>query len=102
MLELRPSCEHCNKQLPPDSTEAYICSFECTFCADCVESILQNVCPHCGGGFSPRPTRPVNNLKNDNFLGKYPATRKVTQQLVDIESHKEFSKDIKGIPPAER
>src|SRR5215471_21636566 len=52
MLELRPTCEHCNKPLPPHSTEAMICSFECTFCKSCVENILNNVCPNCGGGFA--------------------------------------------------
>lgn len=77
MLELRPTCEHCNKDLPPDSTEAMICTFECTFCKDCVNNILENVCPNCGGGFSQRPTRPARNLKNDNYLGKYPASRKL-------------------------
>lgn len=55
MLELRPNCENCNKDLSPESTDAYICTYECTFCASCVENILQNVCPNCGGGFSIRP-----------------------------------------------
>ena len=50
-LQLRPNCEYCDKDLPPTSTEARICSYECTFCADCVESKLHNVCPNCGGGF---------------------------------------------------
>ena len=57
-LQLRPNCEYCDKDLPPNSTEAMICSYECTFCADCVESKLFNVCPNCGGGFAPRPIRP--------------------------------------------
>jgi uncharacterized protein len=48
-LQLRPNCEYCDKDLPPNSTEARICSYECTFCADCVEKKLQNVCPNCGG-----------------------------------------------------
>jgi len=55
-LELRPNCEYCDKDLPPASTEAQICSYECTFCADCVDNILYNVCPNCGGGFVPRPS----------------------------------------------
>lgn len=63
MLELRPTCEHCNKALPPASLEARICSFECTFCAACVEGLLGNVCPNCGGGFVPRPVRPAANWK---------------------------------------
>lgn len=53
-LELRPNCECCDKNLPPDATDARICSFECTFCATCVETVLSNVCPNCGGGFAPR------------------------------------------------
>lgn len=48
MLQLRPNCECCNKDLPPESTEARICSFECTFCATCVETVLKGVCPNCG------------------------------------------------------
>lgn len=58
MLEIKPSCERCQKSLPSDSTEVFICSFECTFCKDCVEGDLQNICPNCGGNFVPRPIRP--------------------------------------------
>ena len=58
-LQLRPNCEYCDKDLPPDATDARICSYECTFCADCAEGKLQNVCPNCGGGFAPRPIRPA-------------------------------------------
>ena len=57
-LQLRPNCEYCDKDLPPKSTDARICTYECTFCADCVEGKLHNVCPNCGGGFAPRPIRP--------------------------------------------
>lgn len=102
MLELRPTCEHCNKALPADSTEAMICSFECTFCQQCVDEVLNNVCPNCGGGFSPRPIRPVNNLKDDNYLGKYPATTKITYKPVNIEEHRAFAANIKNIPPHDR
>ena len=63
MLELRPTCENCNKALPPDSLEARICSYECTFCATCVDEVLDNVCPNCGGGFAPRPIRPADALR---------------------------------------
>src|SRR5262245_35907365 len=58
MLELRPTCENCGKLLLPNSTEAMICTYECTFCRDCVENVLSNVCPNCGGGFERRPVRP--------------------------------------------
>ena len=70
MLELRPNCECCNKDLPPECTEAKICSFECTFCALCADSILGRVCPNCGGELVPRPRRPSNKLE------KYPASTK--------------------------
>lgn len=68
MLQLRPSCECCDKDLPPDSDEAMICTFECTFCRPCVESALKGVCPNCGGNFSRRPIRPMR------LLAKYPAS----------------------------
>lgn len=62
MLELRPSCECCNKDLPPAALDAMICSFECTFCADCAHTVLKGTCPNCGGGFVPRPIRPASKL----------------------------------------
>ena len=62
MLELRPNCECCDRDLGPDSADARICTFECTFCSDCVEGPLNGVCPNCGGGFSPRPIRPERLL----------------------------------------
>ena len=62
MLELRPNCECCDRNLPPDSAHAMICTFECTFCADCAEHRFGGVCPNCGGNFSVRPIRPANSL----------------------------------------
>lgn len=62
MLELRPSCEHCDKDLPPESTEAMICSYECTFCQSCVDTVLNHICPNCGGNFTIRPIRPKEDL----------------------------------------
>jgi hypothetical protein len=62
-LELRPNCEFCDKDLPPNSTEAKICTYECTFCADCADRKLLNVCPNCGGGFTPRPIRPTTEWR---------------------------------------
>jgi hypothetical protein len=102
MLELRPTCEHCNKPLPPESTEAMICTFECTFCAECVQHVLYNVCPNCGGGFSPRPIRPRKSWKGDNFLGKYPAAQTIKHRPVDIATHEEFSAPIKLLAPEAR
>lgn len=57
MLKMKPNCERCEKSLPADSKEAHICSYECTFCSECVNGPLQNVCPNCGGNFEARPTR---------------------------------------------
>ena len=102
MLELRPTCENCAKPLPPASTEARICSYECTFCARCVESVLQNVCPNCGGGFTPRPVRPARNWKGDNYLGRDPASTRVREKPVDRELHAIFARAIVSIPPEER
>lgn len=69
MLLLKPNCECCDADLPPDAIDALICSFECTFCADCVEKRLPGgVCPNCGGDFVPRPIRPATKLS------KFPAS----------------------------
>lgn len=65
MLDLRPSCECCDRDLPPDSTEAMICSYECTFCRGCVNGPLAGRCPNCDGGFVPRPIRPAAALMRD-------------------------------------
>jgi uncharacterized protein len=62
MLELRPTCECCDKALPPSAPDAMICTFECTFCRDCVDNRLHGVCPNCGGNFAPRPIRPAAAL----------------------------------------
>jgi hypothetical protein len=102
MLELRPTCENCGVPLPPDSTDAMICSFECTFCRGCVENILNNVCPNCGGGFCPRPIRPKNNWKNGDYLGAYPASTTVRHRPVDLRIHEQFADAIKSIPPERR
>ena len=102
MLELRPTCENCNKALPPDSRDARICSYECTFCATCVEDVLKNVCPNCGGGFVPRPIRPARNWKGDNYLGKDPASTTVRHRPVDREAHARFATHIAAIAPEAR
>jgi hypothetical protein len=102
MLELRPTCEHCNKALPADSLAARICSYECTFCAECVEEILRNVCPNCGGGFAPRPIRPAKNWKNANFLGTHPASTTVKHRPVDRQAHAQLVAAIAGLAPQQR
>ncbi len=65
MLLLKPTCENCNTLLPADSNQAMICTYECTFCANCVETVLKNICPNCGGGFEKRPIRPKEKLLKD-------------------------------------
>jgi len=70
MLEMRPNCECCDKDLPPASTEAMICTFECTFCVDCVERRFGGICPNCGGEIKSRPVRPAR------LLEKYPPSDK--------------------------
>ncbi|MFL6623160.1 MAG: DUF1272 domain-containing protein [Sulfurifustaceae bacterium] len=102
MLELRPTCENCNKVLRPDAVDARICTYECTFCAECVDLVLFNVCPNCGGGFAPRPIRPARNWTNGNFLGNNPASTNVTHRPVDPEAHARFTAMLKTIPPHER
>ena len=102
MLELRPACENCNRALPAHSTEARICSYECTFCAECVEHALFNVCPNCGGGFTPRPIRPARNWKGDNYLGKNPASTKVRHRPVDASFHAAFIAELRKLAPEQR
>ena len=96
MLELRPVCENCGKKLPNDSMEAMICTFECTFCRQCVDEVLQNVCPNCGGGFERRPVRPKEKLI------KYPAKVEVYLKPVDIERFKNLLQKNKDIDPTMR
>jgi hypothetical protein len=73
MLALRPNCECCDTNLPPDA-DARICTFECTFCPSCAEDVLKGVCPNCGGNFAPRPIRPAAKLM------KYPASTQRVQR----------------------
>jgi len=102
VLELRPTCEQCNTPLPPESLEARICSFECTFCAACVDGVLANVCPNCGGGFTPRPVRPSKDLKGRNYLGKYPASTTMRHRPVDADAHAAFAASIRNVSPEQR
>ena len=99
MLELRPSCENCNKSLPPSCVEARICTFECTFCESCVTGVLHNVCPNCGGGFTPRPVRPSRDWVGGNYLGHYPASATVRHRPVDPARHAQLLSLINGLPP---
>ena len=96
MLEIRLSCENCGKDLPANSEEAMICSFECTFCKSCVSEILKNVCPNCGGGFVERPIRPKALLK------KYPPSEKKVFKAIDKLAFEKLLKQYKHIKAAER
>jgi hypothetical protein len=102
MLELRPSCEHCGKALPPAATDARICSFECTFCAGCVEGVLHNVCPNCGGGFVPRPIRPARQQPGGSPLARNPAATERTDKPVDEVAFAPLLAANRDVPPAER
>jgi len=88
MLEIRQCCENCGKSLQNDSNEAMICTFECTFCAQCVENIIENVCPNCGGGFEKRPTRP------NSLLPKYPAKIESVFKPIEFNIFLESNKNI--------
>ncbi|WP_074406396.1 MULTISPECIES: DUF1272 domain-containing protein [Aquimarina] len=101
MLEIRPNCEHCNKALPNDSDEAMICSYECTFCISCVDTVLHNVCPNCGGGFEKRPTRPVNCLTG-NCVEKHPVGSRIVYKPIDENAFKEILKEFTNIEPRKR
>jgi hypothetical protein len=88
MLEIRQCCENCGKDLPNDSAEAMICSYECTFCIDCVENIIENVCPNCGGGFEKRPSRPNHQLI------RHPARQDKVLRPVTVNKYLERFKNV--------
>jgi hypothetical protein len=96
MLELRPSCEHCGTNLPPDSREAMICTYECTFCKSCVENVLHNVCPNCRGGFEKRPVRPREELV------RHPASTQEIVKPVDMEQFARLRSENEHLDPRER
>lgn len=104
MLELRPNCELCDRDLPPTSAEARICSYECTYCADCVETVLRNVCPTCGGGFAPRPIRPRQSWRPEKRLGlgHDPAGRQRYHSPYSAEEIRTHVARLADIPPDAR
>lgn len=104
MLDLRPNCQLCDCDLPPSSDQARICSYECTYCATCVETVLHNVCPTCAGNFVPRPIRPQRAWREGKIvgLGHHPAgtqRRHVGFSTAEITA---FVTPIKGVPPNQR
>ena len=102
VLHLRPNCEYCDKDLPPNATDARICSYECTFCAHCVKTMLFNVCPNCGGGFAPRPIRPVTERRPGVGLAKQPAATNRVHLKYDREEIVGFVRTMRDIPPEQR
>src|SRR6476661_8589856 len=102
MLVLRPNCELCDADLPPDAPDARICSYECTFCAECVDDVLGNVCPNCGGGFERRPIRPATERRPGVCVTKQlPSDNRVhlKYSVEDVAAH---SARLRNIRPQER
>ncbi len=82
MLALRPNCECCDCDLPPSSSKARICTYECTFCVDCATGVFNGVCPNCGGDFAPRPVRLPDMLKkNPAWTERYVRSGSECEQL---------------------
>jgi hypothetical protein len=102
VLKLRPNCEYCDRDLPPDSRDARICSYECTFCADCVETHLSNVCPNCGGGFEHRPVRPRHAHRDGVSLMHQPASTERVSLKRDKAELSRFAARLRSTPPDQR
>jgi len=101
-LELRPNCEYCDRDLPADSLDARICSYECTFCATCADHLLRNVCPNCGGGFAPRPIRPRGEWRSGLSLAKRPASAVRIHLRYRLDEISDFSARLRSTPPEQR
>lgn len=102
MLQLKPNCEFCDRDLPPGSSGARICTYECTFCSDCVDNVLKNVCPNCGGGFAPRPVRPVNEYRPGVSLACQPGSTERIKTAYSRREIEEFVSPIAEIPADRR
>lgn len=102
MLEIRPNCEYCDKDLPPDAADARICTYECTFCSECVERHLHNVCPNCGGGFQPRPIRPATARRPGVSLRHQPPSTVRVQLKYPREDLADFCETHRRVPANER
>jgi hypothetical protein len=101
-LELRPNCEACDKDLPPNATDVRICTFECTFCADCVDNVIRNVCPNCGGGFAPRAIRPAREWRPGLSVAMRPPSTTRMRLSYTLAEIADFVRAIAPIPPDER
>ena len=102
MLQLRPNCEYCDKNLPPHAADARICSYECTFCAHCAETVLCNVCPNCGGGFTPRPIRPATERRAGVGLARQPAATQRVHLKWNRAELADFLAVVRDIAPEKR
>ena len=102
MLEIRPNCELCDKDLLPDVIDACICTYECTFCRDCVDTILNNVCPNCGGGFVSRPIRPKKAYRENTSIQYQPASKQRINTPYSKDDVIAFIQPIKQTPPEKR
>lgn len=102
MLQIRPNCEWCDKDLPPDAADARICTYECTFCAGCVETVLHNVCPNCGGGFVPRPIRPKHERRPGVCLANQPPSDKRVHSKFARDEIDAFCAGLRSVPAQER
>lgn len=104
MLELRPNCEWCDTDLPPDAADARICTYECTYCANCVETVLKNVCPTCGGGFVPRPIRPQHAYHDAPKLGlgNQPASTVRRHSRWTRHDLAQMTAKLEKVPPQDR
>jgi uncharacterized protein len=102
MLELRPNCEYCDKDLPPTATDARICTYECTFCTDCVGKHLHNVCPNCGGNLTPRPIRPVTERRSGLSVRNQPPSSERVHLSYNEDEIAAFAKSIRDVPPEHR
>ena len=102
MLAMKPNCELCDKDLAANATDAMICSYECTFCASCVEASLKNVCPNCGGGLVTRPIRPSKEWRPGVSATHQLPSQDRMHMKRSPEEQQELTERLKDVPPAER
>lgn len=103
-LDLRPNCELCGKDLPPQSREARICTYECTYCTDCAENVLHNVCINCGGNLERRPIRPTQNWRVGEATGlaNHPASRTKILTTISRDDILDLVARLKDVLPENR
>jgi hypothetical protein len=102
MLDLRPNCELCDVDLPPETRDARICTYECTFCAHCVDTVLHDVCPNCGGGFERRPIRPRTAWRETTGLVNDPADTRRRHTAYSVDEIEAFARPLRDVAPADR